>query len=356
MTTQSHFPHPDRAEAITPAWLSGVLGESLPGVEVAGVKVLDRHSGTTGRARLGIEYASGESGPLTLFVKLPPFGEEQRQLVAATDMGRREARFYESLAGETPVRVPRPYFAAHGDERTQYIMILEDLEASGCVFPRDVDAYARDHGKQVIDALARLHAHFWEDGRFDTELSWLPPAMRGALGAQLIDTAREKFGKELPPVFSELCRLYVEHHEAVCDLWDEGPRTLIHGDIHSGNQFVDGDGIGFYDWAVISRSPGIRDVGIFLCNSCSPEVRRAEGEGWVRGYHQGLVDAGVDAPDFDELWLRFRRAVLYGWIAATATAAVGDRWQPIEVGMSAMRRSTEACADLETLEAFREVL
>jgi aminoglycoside phosphotransferase (APT) family kinase protein len=347
---------PDRPEAITPQWLSGALQKSLPGVEVTGVEVADRHSGTTGRARLRLAYASGSSGPATVFVKLPPFDEVQRQLVAVTDMGRREAHFYEAIAAEVPLRIPRPYYAAHGDEPTAYIMILEDLEASGCTFPKSVDDHARAHGGQVIAALARLHAHFWQDARFASELAWVPRAMRGALGAKLIEQAREKFAGDFPPVFSELCRLYAEHHERVCDLWDEGEATLIHGDIHAGNQFVDGGSIGVYDWAVLSRSPGIRDVGIYLCNSCPTELRRAEQERWLRSYRQGLVDAGIAAPALDTLWRRYRRAVLYGWVAATTTAAMGDRWQPIQVGMSAMRRSTQTCADLETVEAFREAL
>ena len=70
----------------------------------------------------------------------------------------------------------------------------------------------------------------------------------------------------------------------------------------------------------------------------------------------GLVEGGVAAPELDTLWRRYRRGVLYGWVAATTTAVMGDQWQPIEVGMTAMRRSTQACADLETVEAFREAL
>ncbi len=248
MTTVHSFSIPDRPEAIAPVWLSEALSASLPGVEVVGVEVVDRHSGTTGRARLRLDYASGSTGPETVFVKLPPFQEAQRGLVAATDMGRREARFYDVLSTETPVRVPRCYFAAYGDEPTDYICILEDLDAAGCSFPKSVEAHAREHGGQLIEALAVLHAHFWEDERFQSELSWVPPAMRGALGAKLIDQARERFAGDLPPVFTELCRLYVEHHERVCDLWDEGGSTLIHGDCHTGNQFVDGEQVGLYDW------------------------------------------------------------------------------------------------------------
>jgi Ser/Thr protein kinase RdoA (MazF antagonist) len=271
-------------------------------------------------------------------------------------MGRREARFYAELAAEVPVRIPRCYFAAWGDAPTEYICVLEDLEASGCTFPQSVERHARERGGALIEALARLHAHFWEDPRFASTLAWVPPAMRGELGAKLVDQARARFARELPPVFAELCRLYVEHHARICDLWDEGGSTLVHGDCHTGNQFLDGAQVGLYDWAVLSRSPGIRDVAIFLGNSCPPAVRRAEQDGWLRAYRQGLIDGGVDAPALEVLERRLRLGVLYGWVAATATAAVGDRWQPLEVGMTAMRSATQTCAELETLEAFRDAL
>ena len=352
-----HGPIPDRPEAITPAWLTAALAASLPDAEVARVAVLERHSGTTGRARLALDYAAGSTGPATVFAKLPPFDATQRRLVAVTDMGRREARFYQALSGETPVRVPRCWFAAHGDAPTDYVLLLEDLEASGCTFPESVEDHARAHGREVVEALARLHAHFWRDPRFASELAWLPRAMRGALGAKLVEQARAKFAAELPPVFAELCTLYATHHPRICDLWDEGDSTLVHGDVHAGNQFVDRGRIGFYDWAVVSRSPGIRDVGIYLCNSCPTELRRAEQDAWLTAYRQGLVDGGVaGAPTLEELWRGYRRAVLYGWVAATTTAAMGDAWQPVEIGQKAMRVATQACADLETLEAFREAL
>ena len=48
--------------------------------------------------------------------------------------------------------------------------------------------------------------------------------------------------------------------------------------------------------------------------------------------------------------------VLYAWVAATTTASMGSKWQPVEVGRMGMTRATEACADLETVEAFRDAL
>ena len=347
---------PDRPEAVTAEWLTDALSAQFAGAVVSRVEVLDQHSGTTGRMRLRLEYASGPTGPETVFVKLPPFDEAQRSLIGFTDMGRREARYYEGPATETPLRIPHPYFAAHGDEPTGYVMVLEDLAASGCTFSTRLEPRAEDHAEQLIESLARLHAQFWEDPRFDDELSWVEPAMRSPLGAQLIDNAREHFAGDFPAVFSELCRLFVENYERITELWDVGEQTLIHGDTHAGNQFVDGDRVGLYDWAVISRSPGIRDISIYLGNSCPTELRRREQEHWLRRYREVLADNGVDAPAFNILWERYRLGVLYAWVAATTTASMGSKWQPIEIGMLGMTQATQTCADLETVEAFRAAL
>lgn len=350
------LPIPDRPEAVTAEWLTGALASTVPGADVRGVDVLDRHSGTTGRMRLRLTYGPGPAGPETVFVKLAPFDESQRRMVAATDMGRREARFYAGPAAEVPLRIPRPYHAAFGDDPNEYVMVLEDLQASGCSFTTRLEPGAEDRGRKLVEALGRLHARFWNDPRFDDGLAWVRPAMRGAYGARLIEQARRQLADDLPPVFTALCDLYVEHHERIAEVWDEGERTLIHGDTHAGNQFGDGDRVGLYDWAVISRSPGIRDVSIYLGNSCPTDLRRREQEPWLRAYRQVLVDAGVDAPTYDVLWARYRRSVLYAWIAATTTASMGSKWQPVEVGRLGTARATATCADLETVEAFREVL
>jgi ecdysteroid kinase len=347
---------PQDVDEISPAWLTSALTGSCPGVEVSGVETIAQHSGTTGRLRLRLSYASGPSGPDTVFVKLPPFDESQRKMVAATDMGRREARFYEGPAAEAPLRIPRAYFAAHGEEPTEYVMVLEDLQAGGCRFSNRLEPFGAVEAGQLIEGLARLHAHFWNDPRFATELDWVRPAMRGPFGARLVAGARQQFADQFPPVFTDLCLLYEEHHQRIAELMDEGEQTLIHGDTHAGNQFLDGDQVGLYDWAVISRSPGIRDVAIYLGNSCPTDLRREHQGEWLHRYHQVLVEAGVGAPSYETLWLRFRRTTIYAWIAAATTASMGSKWQPIEVGMLGMTRATATCSDVGTVEAFREAL
>src|SRR4029078_8138685 len=104
---------------------------------VTSVTVLDRHSGTTGRAHLAL--TGQPSIPPTVFAKLAPFDEGQRKFGNVQGMGVAEARLYRDLATELPVRVPRPWYRAlEGDGRSaddRYVMLLEDLQASGCRFP-----------------------------------------------------------------------------------------------------------------------------------------------------------------------------------------------------------------------------
>ena len=159
---------PVDVDDVTPEWLSEVLG-----LDVVATEVLDRHSGTTGRARLALTYGSGGDGecPPSLFVKLPPFNEKQRHFVALAGLGTAEARFYRDIAADVPMRVPGVLHAALDDDGG-YVMLLEDLEASGCRFPRPDDDDVVAVVDSIIEELAHLHAQYWEHPALDTQLSW----------------------------------------------------------------------------------------------------------------------------------------------------------------------------------------
>ena len=141
----------DVADA-TPEWLSAALGRA-----VVGVDVVDAHSGTTGRARLALSYDDGVHGPAAVFLKLAPFDEQQRRFVDTVGLGVAEARFYRDVAGEVPVRVPAVHHAAL-DDSGRFVMVLEDLEDSGCRFPSPRDPDVVDTIAAVVEGLGVLHA------------------------------------------------------------------------------------------------------------------------------------------------------------------------------------------------------
>jgi Ser/Thr protein kinase RdoA (MazF antagonist) len=77
---------------------------------------------------------------------------------------------------------------------------------------------------------------------------------------QFIISALDQFAADMPPAFRRLGELYGARSLDIIALFNEGDRTLIHGDTHSGNLFVDSGRAGCYDWTVAGRGPGVRDV------------------------------------------------------------------------------------------------
>ena len=337
---------PVAVDDVTPAWLSEVLG-----LDVVATEVLDQHSGTTGRARLALTYGSGGEGacPPSLFVKLPPFNEKQRHFVTLAGLGTAEAHFYRDVAADVPMRVPGVLHASLDDDGG-YVMLLEDLEASGCRFPRPDDDDVVAVVDSIVEELAHLHAHFWEHPALDGKLSWVNEGMRIAFGsgARFMQMALDQFAADMPPVYRRLGELYIGETRGIADLWAAPPHTLAHGDPHMGNLFVDGTRAGFFDWGMVMRKAGMWDVAYVICNSVPTEIRRANERSWLDQYREHLAENGIRL-DADAVWEQYRLYAVYSWNSAVSTAAMGSRWQPEARAHAAMMRTTTAIEDLDSV-------
>ncbi len=341
---------PVDVDELTPAWMSDAMD-----AEVTSVTVLDRHSGTTGRAHLAL--TGHPSVPPSVFVKLAPFDAGQRKFVNTQGMGVAEARLYRDLAHELPVRVPAVWYSEFEGTGTgpddRYVMVLEDLVASGCRFPTRDDADIEARIVDIIENLARLHAQYWESPRFAVgdDLDWIAPrsTASGDGGASMVQMAIDNLADRLPDGFVELAETYVAGSFDILRLYREGECTLVHGDPHLGNLFVDGDDstrTGFLDWAVVSRAPGMRDVAYVLSASTPTELRRAQESALIERYREVLAEHGV-ALDADLAWEQYRLFTIYGWCCATCTVAMGSKWQPEHIGLGGTERATIAALDLD---------
>jgi hypothetical protein len=344
---------PIAVEEVTAEWLAGVLD-----APVARVEPLAAHSGTTGRLRLALTYDyDGDSArPASVFVKLAPFDERQRKFVDRTGLGVAEAMFYRDLAGAVPVRVPAVHFAAT-DSDGRYIMVLEDLVASGGRFPSLDDDDVADFTGRIVTELAHLHAQYWDSPALTGELGWVTEGNRQAFGGggRYIGRALDRFGDEMPPVFTRLARLYTEAAPGIAELYARGAPTLVHGDPHLGNLFVDSARPGFFDWGMVMRRTGMWDVAYVLCNGLPPAVRRAHEHEWLALYRMTLAARGVDLDDA-LVWEQYRLFAVYAWSSATSTAGVGSRWQPEEYGRHGMEAATVAVDDLDSITLVESLL
>lgn len=342
---------PDAPEAIETEWLAHVLD-----APVTDHRLLDAHAGTTGRAVLALDYANGYADmPGRLFVKLPPTDEMQRAFVTSSGMGKREARFYRELGAEVPVRVPRCYFSDWDDSGEEYIMLLEHLEDSGCTFQNASNHYSVDYVRRVVAEFARLHAAYWESPRFDDDLDWVQPPVQHAIAVDLIKVSLEQYGGKMPSVFTQMAELYLAETDAVHALWKRGANTVVHGDVHDANLFLDGATPGFLDWAIVSRAPAMRDVGYFLAGTLEDGDRDAM-PGLVEDYREALAAHGVHAPSHAELWQQCQWHAAYVWVGAAVTLAMGDAWQPVNYVLASLERLHGAMDYLGSVDAIRDAL
>ena len=344
------IPLPQTPAEITASWLSQVLD-----TDIEAVALVDAHAGTTGRAVIDLTHSS-EALPQRLFVKLPPTDEMQRQFVISTGMGRNEVLFYQHLSAEVPVRVPRAYHCEASADGSQYIMLLEHLEVSGCTFRNASTRYGRGYIEEVLGAFARLHGSYWESPRFDADLDWLTPPAQHEIAVTLIEQVLSRHGASMPAVFTDMAELYLAETDAIHQVWQRGADTVIHGDVHDGNFFYDTDKPGLLDWAIVSRGPAMRDVGYFLAGILTAEHQRDWARDLVAFYQGELSRHCAHPPSVEDLWLAYRHHAAYVWVGSAVTLAMGEEWQPVNYVKSGLQRVHTALEELGSVEALRDAL
>jgi aminoglycoside phosphotransferase (APT) family kinase protein len=350
---------PRRVADATPDWLGEVLRPLEPGLEVRSVEPIGGHSGTTTRARLAVRFGGETALPATLFLKITAAGIAQRLFGHAMRLGEMEVRFYREVAPCLDVRLPRAYCARASRDGARFALLLEDLAGAGASFVEVGERVGPDRAAAVMTALADLHAALWESPRFAADLAWVRsrenrrrelPVER-SLTRVMVQRALGRLGADATGELRGVARLVCERRDTLEQFWAEGPRTLVHGDCHVGNLYFLGDEVGFLDWQVLARAPGLRDVAYFLCNSLPSELRERHEQSLLETYRSGLAARGVTPPDREATWLRYRGFALYAWLAAAFTLGAGGL-QSDAIARAGLERATRAVTSLGSLELF----
>jgi hypothetical protein len=344
---------PTTASDLSPAWLSEVLG-----ADVVDVEVLDHAFATNQRVRIGLTYASPESGPASLFVKLAPLDPTHRAMIGASGMGVREAQFYNDVAPSLNLRVPRSYFAGT-DDGGDFAILLEDLSVAGCAFSDGEWGVSIDAAAGALEELALFHARFSDADARRAVAPWLavPSVQHSSVAAQLMRHVLDQHSDELSPAYVAAGELYVTHHDRLDELWHGGPQTYVHGDTHIGNVFLDGKRVGFHDWGLSRESTPMRDVSYFLTMSVDPEERQKAERSLIRLYLDALRATGGPSIDFDEAWLAHRVQAGYTVVAtflAFMPSYAGSDGRGL--GLALRRRAERALDELEVVDAMRAAL
>jgi hypothetical protein len=306
------FALPTDNRELTAAYLTTALrrGGHLADGEVSSVVAgpLGAGIGFVGQlARLKLTY-EGDRGALpdVMVAKFPIDDPMAKYLAQMFGFYRTEAECYRQAAS-IGLGVPTPaiYLSEVSDDDCGTLILMEDL-GDARVGDQVAGANLTDAGA-VIDVGAQLHATWWNSPRL-TELTWLRPLNNPAymgVGDQYVESwpvfaemfasapsaaleVGEKLGPQLPFAYDWLMV--------------NRPTTLAHTDFRLDNFFFGRPGapVTVIDWQLSVRSVGAFDIGYFIVQSLTTEMRREHGEALVRRWHQGLVERGVSGYSWDE--------------------------------------------------------
>jgi Ser/Thr protein kinase RdoA (MazF antagonist) len=348
-------PLPADAADLTPAWLTTALSARHPGVRVAAVEVLDATERTNNHLRLGLTYDVQAGAPETLFCKLPPRDPAHRARIGAGGMGAREVHFYNEVAPWLSMRVPASYFAAARADGS-FLLLLEDLAARGAAISDGSWAVPGRLAPAALAQLAELHVRFEDASRLAAVAPWATSS-RGKTPDFVFQTLRyviDHCSDQLSDAYLAIAALYIAHSDAIEACWDAGPRTLIHGDAHIGNLFVDADRVGFLDFGMAKLGTPLRDVSFFLAMGVESDDRRRGERGWIQHYLDVRRALGGSAIAFEDAWLAHRIHAAYTVIASFLSLVPPYNTEARRMFTTNFRRRAMAAIDdLDSVGALR---
>jgi hypothetical protein len=322
---------------LTAAWLTEALraGGVIPGdaaVASASYEVLGQGAGFIGQiARVTLTYDRPVAGaPATLIAKMPALDPGARELAGLYGLYEREYRFYRELADEITFRTPRCYYSDGDAEKVEYILLLEDLGATGRAGDQ-VEGCTPEQARIALAQLALHHARWWQHPRL-TEIPWLTPGIDMVNGAmeqsypQAWGATLAAFSDNIAGEIRDVMPTLGPRITALLASLADRPMTIGHGDYRLDNMFFGDAGSG-YEVAVLDwQSPNVAwaayDIAYFLYSNVDVETRRDVEMDVLREYHRTLVEHGVQDYTFEQLVEDYRASLLVSlgiWIVNAAT-------------------------------------
>lgn len=351
---------PRSPQELTPEWMTSALrdgGVARAPVATVSCETIGEGAGFLGQlARVSLTYDGDAAWPATLIGKFPALDETARYIGNLFRFYEREIRFYRELAPRVGVRVPNAYYSALDVENDEYLLLLEDLAPARCC--DQLATVTEQEAESVVQALASFQARWWDSPELEA-YEWMPnvnaPVHQSAQQSyqDALPTFIERFGDAMSPQVRAIAEEEADHVIDLLNLFEGGPRTIIHGDYRLDNLFFSPDGsVAVIDWQITCRGRGIFDLAYFLSGNVTPEVRRKIEKPMLRLWYDRITANGHAGYSFDDAVRDYRSAVLY--CLTYVVIGPGSLDPANERGMALFRawleRSSAAIVDLDAAE------
>jgi hypothetical protein len=362
--------YPLNPDELTPEWLTGALRKDgcIERARVVSLtcEMIGEGVGFLGQiGRLTPTYDQVEDGaPRTLIGKFPTSVETARELAAMYGLYLCEINVYRRLMREIPLRTPHCYFNAISDDAKTFLLLLEDLGASGRMGDQ-VKGCSLDDARLAIREVAKLHAAWWDHPRLP-DLHWL------TLGSDLLRIAMtaayppawkiclDQFGHLMSPAQRGAAPTLNERALRAIDGNAAAPLTILHADYRLDNMFF-GTTAGDYefaviDWQVANRGWAAYDVAYFLASNVDSALRREQEMNLLLEYHAVLNEHRIrgGAYAWETCRTDYVRSIAIMFTGAFATVASLDTSNERGVALfeTIMSRLATAADDLQALDTF----
>lgn len=320
---------PKLVSEVTLDWMSDVLEKTVSGLEFTQI---GQGVGIMGELfRVDLQYGAGEEPePKSVVVKLPSAFEENRAQGVALGMFESEVRFYQELASDVAVGLPRVFMAEIERGTADFVIVMEDL--SNLEMVEQAVGMTAEQAMTAVRTLANVHATWWDRVRTD-DLEWIPSmvgdriAMVDQMLIELLPGFLDAFGDALPPggraVYEHFAGSYLKVNQTVAK---RSPWTLCHQDFRVENLLFGPVGSGrmvILDWQGIGRGPGAYDLGYLLGGSMRPELRRRHERALLTAYHDRLSESGVAGYTLNQLTEDYAISQLQGGLATAMVVGAG---------------------------------
>ena len=351
---------PSSPQAIDAGWLSGALQARVPGVTVSRVDVERVVDATNANATMSVVHDAPDRLPNRLFVKMAPVDPDRRARLDWASMADRETRFYRDLTVPLSIAVPDVYAAELDDDTGEFALVMEVLGTGRTRMPDLVGGLDPALLGATMGEFADLHARYENLATRESEVPWLTRSGRTSdYGARLLRAGIDG-GAALAPPFVAVAERYIRDRDLLQDAWELGPATVLHGDGHIGNVFVDErvtpPRIGFFDWGLMTIGSPMRDISYLLAMTLSPADRRANERRLINEYLEARRRHGAAPIAGDDAWFWHRLQSAYTVVASCQSIVPRPDESPGRSAFAAafVRRAEEAVADLGALDAIDE--
>ena len=305
---------------ITTTWVEGVMrgsGNLEDGVTVNAVST-ERIGEGVGilsiLQRVIPTYSGATKAPKTFVVKYPTDDPVQRGTADALVFYIRELTFYRDCAPSAPFKTAKCYGQAIESENTNFTIAMEDISHYRPL--NQLDGVSLADAKIMLEKLADFHAMWWNSPKLPAMQSIFPPILNPTYEMVL----PMLWSQGWPNVEKYAGHLIPDSIRGIGGIWGDKvpwmlgtlmePTTLIHGDYRADNMMFDGDEPVVIDYQICGTGSGIYDVGYFISQSITTEVRRGHDRELVNFYLDRLETHGITI-DRDEMWRQYLVVIVF---------------------------------------------